>query len=466
MARTVADPDLWGHVRFGSDILARGISRVDPYSFASDIPWVNHEWLAEIAMSASWSAAGATGLIVFKLALAGIALAFVGAILRSENLHGIARDLPFYAAVVGMWQRVSVVRPQIFSVALFAALLWILRSADRDRARRLWLLPPLFALWVNLHGGWIIGLGVLAIWAAIQITPFGSSELEWRLPVSVTIVAALATLINPYGLGMWRFLATTVRVDRPDVTDWQPLYRLQWGAILPWVLNAALAAAAFVRGRRSIPLSYQLIVLMLGVGALRVNRLDVFFSLSVVMLLAGHMMTRRTELLQPLWTPRLVIAGGIAILLAAGASWQVRSWFSCVSLDATWMPERAAGEFLVRNQLRGRMLTFFDWGEYAIWFLAPGVQVSFDGRRETVYSDVFVREHTRLYVDPGSEGALLRRLAPDYAWLPTVLPLVGELEREGWAQLYSGRVSVILARHPAPVKTVLPPTSPACFPGP
>src|SRR5690349_978476 len=56
---TRADPDLWGHVRFGLDILARpGLSSVDPYSFTQDIPWVNHEWLSELFMGAAYAAGG------------------------------------------------------------------------------------------------------------------------------------------------------------------------------------------------------------------------------------------------------------------------------------------------------------------------------------------------------------------------------------------------------------------------
>lgn len=467
ISRTGADPDLWGHLRFGGDILARGISRVDPYSFTSDIPWVNHEWLAEVVMHLSWRLDGAAGLIALKLALASGALALIAIILTRDRLRGASRDFVLFAALVGMWQRISVVRPQIFSVALFAFLLWILRSSERGRPGRLWLLLPLFALWANLHGGWVVGLAALGIWTAIEASPLGRAGINWRLLIGLTIAATLATLINPYGLSLWRFLASTVRVDRPDIGDWRPLYRTQLSAVLPWLINAGLAAAAFARGRRSIPLSHVLVVVALGVGAVRVNRLDVFFSISVVMLLAGHMFQEHADRAQPLfWTRRVLVAAGIAVLVGAIAVWHVRPWFGCVALDGSWMPEREAGAFLVRNQFTGRMLTFFNWGEYVIWHLGPGVQVSFDGRRETVYSEAFITSHTRLYNDPASERAFLQHLAADYAWLPASLPLVHYLEHDGWSRLYSGPVSVILARHPVAAEAATPPTAPACFPGP
>ena len=59
---TKADADLWGHVRFGRDILRGGIHDGDPYSFTSDIPWVNHEWLAEVLFWWVWSAPEAPDL--------------------------------------------------------------------------------------------------------------------------------------------------------------------------------------------------------------------------------------------------------------------------------------------------------------------------------------------------------------------------------------------------------------------
>ena len=59
-ARAVADPDLWGHVRFGQDILAgRGLHAADPYSYlAAGQPWINHEWACEAVFAAVFNAAG------------------------------------------------------------------------------------------------------------------------------------------------------------------------------------------------------------------------------------------------------------------------------------------------------------------------------------------------------------------------------------------------------------------------
>ena len=66
-----ADPDLWGHIKFGEDIWSElSIPKTDPYSYtAFGLPWVNHEWLAEIIFFLIFNLAGSTGLLAFKLGI-------------------------------------------------------------------------------------------------------------------------------------------------------------------------------------------------------------------------------------------------------------------------------------------------------------------------------------------------------------------------------------------------------------
>jgi hypothetical protein len=140
--------------------------------------------------------------------------------------------------------------------------------------------------------------------------------------------------------------------------------------------------------------------------------------------------------------------------------------FTCVRLDGPWMPERDAAEWIDQNHLHGRLLTWFDWGQYAIWHFAPDLQVSLDGRRETVYSPDYLARHTELYFDPDAHADFLRALNPDYAWLARDLPLVAALDAQGWHRLFTGPTSVVLSR--APVAAAAPPplSSRPCFPGP
>src|SRR5205823_2234256 len=133
--------------------------------------------------------------------------------------------------------------------------------------------------------------------------------------------------------------------------------------------------------------AYALVLVMLATTSMLVNRLDAFFMLASVFLLAEPLLgrsaqhaadtvDRRVWWLRPA-APVIVIAA-VPCLAARAAR---------IQIGHPPMPEREAADFVASNDLHGRVLVWFDWGEYVIWHFSPRLRVSIDGRRETVYSD-------------------------------------------------------------------------------
>jgi hypothetical protein len=162
--QTLADPDLWGHLKFGLMHLEEGeLARVDPYSYtAQGAEWTNHEWLTEWSFGVAYTPAGATGLMLLRAALLAATVAAVGVICYR-------RKLPPWAILVLAMVGVSViaqffrVRPQMYTYALMA---WLLVICDGHRTGRRWglcLVPLLILVWTNLHGGFVAGLGVFGV---------------------------------------------------------------------------------------------------------------------------------------------------------------------------------------------------------------------------------------------------------------------------------------------------------------
>jgi hypothetical protein len=116
------------------------------------------------------------------------------------------------------------------------------------------------------------------------------------------------------------------------------------------------------------------------------------------------------------------------------------------------------------------VLTWFDWGEYAIWHLSPaGIRVSMDGRRETVYSPRVLENHQAFYDNDRLAIDYPDRIAAQCVWLPTRLGAVASLQRHGWVIVARTASSAILRR--SPVTLVAPITTsgakgPRVFPGP
>jgi hypothetical protein len=475
---TLADPDLWGHVRFGGDIAATGSLRSDDsYSFTSDRQWINHEWLSEWTMYRAYTLGGDTGLVLLKAALVGLMLVLALVPLRLlEPSATRAYDLAALTVIGGSLFRLQTMRPQLFGLVFWAALVAILAGCGSRPHRALFFAPIVFELWANSHGSWPLGLAALAVWAAITACRSDLTAGRRATILAIPIVSALATLINPYGVELWSFLADTIRPARSDILEWAPIYSLPYGAQLPWLISFVAGVALGIRGGR-VPAATLAVLVFVAGTSFTVSRLDAFLAVAVTALLSPQLArlqpfgrslqgSVRDLFAQPL-PVRLVIVGASLVLLVSAAL-QVRRHAACLPLTADWLPEPEAIEFGVRERLSGWMVTWFDWGELAIWHFGPSLQVSMDGRRETVYSPGQIDAHFRFYRGDPVARDLPDRLHADYVWIPRVLPAIDHLREAGWRPVFSGPVSVILARRlaDAPARSSRRDDRPRCFPGP
>jgi hypothetical protein len=459
--RTQADPDLWGHVRFGLDMLgSRALARIDPYSFTQDVPWVNHEWLSELMMGLAYRWGSAVGLSLLKGTL--VLLAFVVALRPYAAAPLPVLGAAFLVLAAGTGRITTTLRPQLWSLLAMAILCrWLL-----DGPRRWWLVafPFLFLFWVNQHGGWIVGAAVLAIWV---VGNFWNSASRWLL-AGVASLSALSTLLNPYGWRLWEFLAETVRLSRP-VSEWQLLITTPIAAWIPW-LAVSIGVALSLRATNRPPMDRVAIAAFLAVASFRVERLSPFYVAAALVLFSPaftamwpsrvrsfDLISRRDA---TLLIGVLVVGCLVSLVITVKAA-------SCIPISGDWIPDRVAGRALLEAHVKGRMVTWFDWGEYAIWHLSPDIRVSLDGRRETVYSDAVLNKHTELDAGTSEGQAYLQQLNPDYVWLPAPLTKIrGWLEGNGYRIDVDTPRSFVAVRADRPVVRVSDAPLPGCFPGP
>jgi hypothetical protein len=456
---TRADADLWGHLRFGLDLLdTRQLTSIDPYSFTQDKPWTNHEWLSELQMAWAYRAGGTTGLLLLKALLTWVPFALAWRALRGSALR--VRLAAMVLLVMGTIHMTSSVRPQIWTF-VSTALLCLSLTTARPALR--WWLPLLFIVWVNCHGGWIVGLGVLAAWAAGQVW---QAPDQWKHWAGVTAACVAGTLVNPYGLGLWSFIATTVRLTR-SIDEWQSLWHTP---VLNWVPWGVCVGAIVWMWRRGTPdrLPIAVTLAMLAYAAARVLRIESLFVLAAVSLLAPALVARWPR--QPLTMPRRLFTGLTIVLLvvATPASiWIGRRALSCVPIIGTWIPDVEAMTAL-RHAEPGRIVTPFNWGQYAIWHLGPRLRVSMDGRRETVYTDSRLQEHDAILAGAPEGLKALDQWQAEYVWLPAA-----SVQTAAWLAAHGYRIDVETLRSRVAVRADrprLPAVAPQagvrpCFPG-
>jgi hypothetical protein len=163
------------------------------------------------------------------------------------------------------------------------------------------------------------------------------------------------------------------------------------------------------------------------------------------------------------WVDGAVVA--IAVMLGL---W-VQAIPSCIVITkpgvGSWAPDVVAGEALKGRQ--GRLVTAFNWGEYALWHFGPSLKVSIDGRRETLYADETVKAQGAILQGAPTGLAVLAQLNPDYVWLPASSEKTAEwLRANGYREdITTGHSFIAVRRDHAPL-TAWHGHFSGCFPGP
>ena len=220
---TVADRDLWGHVRFGQDkITSGGYISTDWYSYLTEgRRWFNHEWLSEVVMAAVYEVGGAYGLAALKAVIAVGVVGFLFWWLLRDGLQPVRAALLVLLGLIALIPTLGTFRPQLFTLVAFSVLVAVIRRAEEGDRRWLAALPLLFAIWVNLHGGVLAGIAVLGAWAVLYAVSV-EDRTRWRPAVSF-FASVLALGLNPNGFEHLLFLLRTTTVDRPEIVEWRPV---------------------------------------------------------------------------------------------------------------------------------------------------------------------------------------------------------------------------------------------------
>lgn len=464
---TVADPDLWGHIKFGEVVWNAGrVALPDPFSYLTrDRLWINHEWLSEVVFYLVYVGTGATGLILMKAALGVTVMAAVYRHLCRRGLTAVQAAIVVVAVVHFFLMSLVTVRTLIFSYPLFLLVLLLIHEASGGRSRWIWSLPPLFALWVNLHPGFLAGLGVLGIWATIEAL---AGHLAVRRALLLLGTCVLATAFNPFGIFLWDFLLRTALVPRPDISEWQPLV-LMTPFGLAYAAFVAVALWGLIYSRRARHGSLMAVFVVTALLPLVAIRHTPLAALGIAVIAGEHIgdawgrcaAARRDPARPAMWLPIAAVAA--SLLLGTLALPQLACIRITPEIGGSY-PARAVG--LIRQSgVTANLAIDFDWGEYALYHLSPAVKVSVDGRRETAYDAASYGQNLAFKYGEGEWDALLRKPDTDLALVRRGFPTFNLLMLSpGWRPVYHDSLAALFSRDDGPIGGALLRTTPPEIP--
>ncbi len=246
-----SDTDLAWHLQIGQDIVESSQApTINHYNYTlADVPWVDHEWLLNGVMAKIFDVSNYLGLHLFFMVIAILAAFLAWRRLGSfKESDGMTRYLGIFFLFIAFWASRAHLGLRVQELGLLGlSFLFLIFSDHRKYQIYYYFLPLVFALWANLHGSFLLGLlllGAFCVYAflspylrrfflfkyfsIIQI----SVKERWRLLV-IFMLSVVATLINPYGLGLYSFLAGyTNTFYMMYIREWQgqfifPLYYSQ-----------------------------------------------------------------------------------------------------------------------------------------------------------------------------------------------------------------------------------------------
>src|SRR5579862_673066 len=453
-ARNVSDPDVWWHLKTGQLIVeSHTVPPTDPFSYTrAGQPWVAHEWLSDVLLYELQRTAGWGALIIIFAAIIGAA--FFLLLLRCGKNYYLAGVLTLWAAFSTrpLWG----VRPQMLSLLLTSLWLLILERSE-SKPKLLWWTLPLTVLWVNLHAGFALGIGLSALFLFGEWVEhfFGRIENAARLRALGLNLALDVVLVwlNPNGIELYSYPIATLRSSAMQtyIAEWASpnFHRAEYWPFLSIFIGllALILWARFDLRTRDL-----LLLIVSLTAALRSIRLIPIFVLIAVPI-AARLIDRRIQenRVERHGRTRVPAATGYALNGLLGLSFLLFVVFHTIHIigrqpkaEAQDFPLRAVS-FLHTNEFQGNIFNHYDWGGYLIWKLYPS-RVFIDGRAD-VYGEEFLSQYASTYQFKNDWRQILDRWQIESVLVPPNSALAAGLaQNSDWQAVYEDNQAVVLRR--------------------
>jgi hypothetical protein len=426
--------DTWWQLRSGQDMWrSKQVLLTDIYSHTSSGSfWPNHEWGAELVFYVLYRIGGFPLLTLFAAALISGGWALTWRLTRATG-----REKAFWIGLAlmssaGWWEP----RPHAFSLLFIPATVFLI---SRDRP---WLLPVVFLIWANVHGGVVLGLVLLAI--ALGARTVIERE-RWSRNLLVFLACCVAVTLTPLGVAYWIEIPRSLgRINQYTLDEWKRPGFTE-GPLIPFWGIAIFFCALLVRNvgkLRKVSAAdapvYACALVMLAGAVTSVRHVGPFLMLAVPAVSFLREGDRKRDPASEQEHPllNLVLMSGAALAVALTLFYAYRNEVPRLK----WRP-LPAGALAAIGGCPDNLYNRYDEGGALLWF-AQGRKVFLDGRQDP-YPAGLVLEHINMETGDGEYRSVFSRHGIHCAFLPAKSPTAKRLSADGWKELYRDRVWVV-----------------------
>ncbi len=451
------DPDVWWSAAVGKQILAtHTVPTSDRHSFsAQGAPWMAYEWLGDMATGAAAELGGLRGMTALLLLLTAIFMSlFYGyATLISGNSK--AALIPC-AIALPILQIFFTLRPQLIGYIFLMITLMCLERFRQGKQRTLWVLPPLFLIWLNTHGSFVLGLAAFATYWVCGLTEFEAGGIiakrwtDWqrRHMEIVFLLCVVALTISPYGTRQAAYplqMAFFEPVNVAHIIEWQSLPFEFWQTklLLGLVLMFWLALIPLQEHFRL----ESIVLLLFATYASFVHRRFAPFLLILLIPLLAKLIARWA----PAYDPSVDHFAFNAFLIALTAVGLVITLPSRQKLEdvvAKHFPLKAIA-YLNQHPQPTPTLNQYKWGGYLLYSPDYHRKVFIDGRADFYEYAGVLRDYMDITELKPDALFLLHKYNIQSCLIHQDAPLATMLAASaGWKEVYRDKLAAIFVRLP------------------
>lgn len=474
--RTPLETDMWWHLRAGEETLRTGeVYSVDTFSFTREgTDWINHSWLSQVVMFLTFQSGSYYGISVWVGVCAVLSMLFIYLQMKGHPL--LRSAVLLFAAVVSsvVWSP----RPQIHTLVLFSLMSYLIFKyrSTKQIGYLAWSIP-IFILWGNLHGGYVLGIiliGSVIVGEILNKVLFMefTDNLSWRhigILSIFMVVSFLVVLVNPFGLDMWMIPFNTVGVETLQnlINEWaSPDFHQAFQQPMLWMMLGVFSLIGLskksIDGAELLPLiafSWAALAARRNFGPFAIvaapifskyltNLIDIWLNIAKEKIKWIKKFLEKSnqsnEELKPCFKNLINLV--LISLLLVGVSWKI---IDVNDKEFVQQAERkffpvAAVDWLETSEIKGNMFNDYNWGGYLIWHLRD-TPVFVDGRTD-LFGDEILNDYVNVISGQFELGDFIEKYDIDFLLVRPGLIPVDIVENNDLEIDFEDDVSVIIKR--------------------
>lgn len=452
-AATFVDPDCWHLMSLAREALVLGhLPLEDRFAYTPTVfPVVQHEWGSGMLLYALATNGGVAAFQITRLVLVCLLIAGAVSVARHRGATMPVLAILALPAIVMSWIALTAIRPQLLTLVFLA--LW-LRLIEADRDGRWWWIPVALSgqiVWQNLHGGFVVGWGLVALHTLEQ----AARGRRFAHLLAVLGVLALVVVINPYRTAYYPYLAHALAMPRPLIAEWRPIWEASKTGLAIYVASLVVAAGATAAIGLRRAEGWSLLAVSAYLAARHERHVCIYALVWFAYVPAFASQTRVAEglvrrirassgLVTWVATATLLVAG--LALFAAQRPWRL----TVPGTTRDWAPQPypvGPVAYLAEQGLTANVFVPFVGGAFVSWKLHPSIKVSLDGRYEVAYPPALLEDHLDFYAAAPRWRAILDAYPTDLVLVRTTAPVRAFLATQSpWTVVYRDDAYELFAR--------------------